>query len=310
VDATVPVSRTRYAIVHYHIFKNGGSTIDAILEREFPGRFATIHGSDPDAALDAGDLIDFLAVHPEIAAVSSHHLRYPKPVERRTVFFDCCFLRHPLARLYSTYQHFRRSDSPALIARWARSYDPPKFAARLIGEAPHLVSDAQVTQLANAGAFVRPADGQDLERAAVVVREMALPGLVEMFDESLAAAEYFLRPAFPTLRLEYIPTNVSDVGRSAAEQPREYWEGIWGKEVCGRLLRMNEMDLELIGRMRTEILRRLERVPQAAEKVQELRSRCGRLAAQGEGRASAAISAVPGGEEAVGGSRAVRTSGG
>jgi len=265
-------------IVHYHIFKNGGSTIEYILEREFSGSFATVHGCDPDTTLDAADLTRFLGQHPEIAAVSSHHLRYPKPQSPQIVFFDCCFLRDPIARLYSTYNHFRRVDADSLHARWARSYGPREFALRLIDEAPHLVSDVQVTQLANAGAFTRPPDARDLERASGLLREMAVPGLVEIFDESLAVAEYFLRPAFPGLHLEYVAQNIGPSRQLATASPVEYWEGVWGKDLYGRLVRMNELDSELVLRAKREILRRLDRVPQAAEKVADLRSRCARLA--------------------------------
>ncbi|MGO9011013.1 MAG: sulfotransferase family 2 domain-containing protein [Bryobacteraceae bacterium] len=289
MNITVPVVRTRYVIVHYHIFKNGGSTVEYVLAREFTERFATVHGGDPDATLDAADLIEFLRQYPDIAAVSSHHLRYPKPLSRQTVFFDCCFLRDPLARLYSTYHHFRRSDSDLVLARWARSYGPREFAMRLIDEAPHQVSDVQVMQLANGGAFTRPADEKDLERAVAVVREMAVPGLVEMFDESLAIAEYFLRPAFPTLRLEYVPQNVGDAAGYATEPSREYWEGVWGEALCGRLLRMNEMDLELVRRTKSEIQRRLARVPRAAERIADLQSRCARLASAFGGQVGAPI---------------------
>jgi hypothetical protein len=58
--------------------------------------------------------------------------------------------------------------------------------------APHQVSDVQVTQLARAGAFTRPANERDLEQAAAIVRQMAVPGLVEAFDDSLVGAEYYL----------------------------------------------------------------------------------------------------------------------
>jgi hypothetical protein len=278
MNVTVPVARTRYVIVHYHIFKNGGSTIEYILEREFAGRFATVHGSDPDATLNSADLEEFLRQHPGIAAVSSHHLRYPMPVSRQTVFFDCCFLRDPMARLYSCYNHYRRSDEDSLYARWARSHNAREFAKRLIDEAPHLVSEVQVTQLANAGAFTRPADARDLEHASAMIREMAVPGLVEMFDESLVVAEYFLRPAFPSLSLEYIPQNVGHAGRRAQAESREYWENLWGPDLYGQLQRMNEMDLELVRRAKREVSRRLDKIPQAADKIADLQSRCARLA--------------------------------
>jgi hypothetical protein len=298
VNATVPVSRIRYVIVHYHLFKNAGTTIEHILQREFPGRFATLHGSEPDATLDAADLVEFLRQNPGIAAVSSHHLRYPKPASRQTVFFDCCFLRDPLARLYSCYQHFRRSDADSLHARWARSYGPREFVLHLIDEAPHLVSEVQVTQLANAGAFTRPADDQDLEHATAVLREMAVPGLVEMFAESLVVAEYFLRPAFSTLRMEYTPQNVSQSPGCAPDGSPEFWQNLWGKELYARLLRMNEMDIELVSRAKRELLRRLDRIPHVTEKLVDLRSRCARLVSASERPEPAPLPVIPAGEEA------------
>jgi len=288
VNITVPVARIRYAIVHYHIFKNGGSTIEHILEREFDGRFATIHGSDPDATLTAADLAEFLERNAGIAAVSSHHLRYPKPAIERTVIFDCCFLRDPIARLYSTYHHFRRGSGDSLYAGWARSYSAREFAQRLIDEAPHLASEVQVMQLANAGTFTRPADARDLELASAAIREMAIPGLVEMFDESLVVAEYFLQPAFPGLRLEYVAQNVGQAGPCAHAESREYWEDVWGRDLYRQLERMNEMDLELVRRAKREIVRRLERIPGAAGRLGDLRERCERLAGGREASSLAA----------------------
>src|ERR1035438_8985929 len=96
IDVTLMASRARFVAVHYHIFKNAGTTVERILDREFPGCFAKLHGPSADATLDAEDLAAFLDDHPNIQAVTSHHLRYPAPVLRNIVVFDCCFLRHPL----------------------------------------------------------------------------------------------------------------------------------------------------------------------------------------------------------------------
>lgn len=267
LEVIVPVARSRYVIVHYHLFKNAGTTIEHVLNREFPGAFATLHGETPDSTLDASDLLELLDRRPSINAVSSHHLRYPKPASRRVIFFDCCFLRDPLARLYSCYQHFRRSGSNDSCCQLARASSPREFMRRLIDEAPHLVSDVQVTNLASAGAFTRRADDHDLDRASGVVREMAFPGLVEMFDESMVVAEYYLRPAFPHLRLEYVPQNV---GVPPAGNPEE----IWGAALSETLLEMNALDLELIRRTKYEIQRRSALVPQFARKLAAFRSRC------------------------------------
>ena len=292
LQAVVPTIRQRFVVVHYHIFKNGGTTIEHVLEREFPRRLATLHGSDSDSVLDGEDLLEFLKQNPEIAAISSHHLRYPKPKSRGMVFFDCCFLRDPIERLYSSYNHFRRSASADLYSRWARSYNPSDFAARLVEYAPHQIGNVQVHQLANAGAFTRPATERDFDQAVATVKDMAIPGLVEMFEESLVAAEYFLGPAFPNLRLEYLPQNVSASPRAMQVKSANDWRDIWGAELYERLMRMNALDVELIRRTRIEILRRLDSIPRLPEKLANFRSRCGRLAPSAAQKAPHAVTAA------------------
>ncbi len=193
LDATLTSANLRFVIVHYHIFKNGGSTIEAILEREFGHRFATLHDTNASATLNGRHVASFLRRHPQISAVSSHHLRYPKPTILHTIVFDCCFLRHPLERLDSVYHYLRTVALLDAASSRARQMSAREYLRYLANKSPHMVSDVQVTQLACAGAFVRPANLEDLGRASAILSDMAIPGLVEVFDESLVAAEYYSR---------------------------------------------------------------------------------------------------------------------
>ena len=127
LHAIVSMPNPRFVIVHYHIFKNGGSTIESILEREFARSFATLHGPDSSSTLDGRHLASFLRQHPHVEAVSSHHLRYPKPSIRHMVIFDCCFLRHPLERLDSLYRYLRSLYSDDSFCRSAREQGPRDF---------------------------------------------------------------------------------------------------------------------------------------------------------------------------------------
>jgi len=262
--------RMRYVVIHYHIFKNGGTTVETILEREFREGFATLHGPDADATLTGSDLVEFLPAHPNVSAVSSHHLRYPKPDIPHIVLFDCCFLRHPLARLHSYYTHLSRTE--------ALRESAGEFMERLMDAAPHQISDVQVHQLANAGAFTRPASEYDLDKATHILRQMAMPGLVSMFDESLVAAEYFLRPAFPTIRLEYVPQNVTNGLHLLPGERLDYLIELWGADLYEKLARLNQMDMELFRRARAEITQRLDLIPRAQERLVEFRSRCAQFA--------------------------------
>lgn len=107
LQVVLPVKPIRYVLVHYHIFKNAGSTIEYVLQRAFGNRFRAVHGPQPDSVLFGVDLARFLAKNPEVTAVSSHHLKYPLPVLPRTQIFDCCFLRDPIQRLWSMHKYLR-----------------------------------------------------------------------------------------------------------------------------------------------------------------------------------------------------------
>ena len=271
---------TRFILVHYHILKNGGSTIESVLRREFGPAFATFDESCAEATLDQSDLAAFLAARPDTSAVSSHHLRYPKPAIRNMVIFDCCFLRHPLDRLQSLYAWARRNNSSDLLSRMARTVSSREFVHRLLHDFPHMVSNVQVTLLANAGAFTRPANESDLGIATSILREMAIPGLVELFDESLIAAEYFLRPAFPGIRLHCQPQNVSRPGEQRRAGQEEELENklvaLWGAGTYADLCRLNEFDLELYQRARREVERRFFLVPGLGERTADFEARCSR----------------------------------
>ena len=272
-EVTIAARPIRFVIVHYHIFKNAGSTIRSILAREFPGRFASLHGPTRDIVLNGSHLADFLEKNHTVSAVTSHHLCYPKPPIPNTVLFDCCFLRHPLDRVQSVYSYLRKTESDDPLCRMAHRRTPADFVKNLLDRSPHLISNVQVHRLAHGGAFTRPAGEIDLEQATQVVLEIAVPGVIDMFDESLVAAEYFLKHAFPGIRLEYVRQNVSGPsGLDPAERQNE-WRRLWGATTYEELARLNEFDLELHRRAKKEVGRRLALVPKFDERLAEFRSR-------------------------------------
>ena len=275
-DFTLRVPRPRFVVVHYHFFKNAGSTIESILEREFAGGFATLHGLTADTELDDDELSAFLSTHRDIKAVSSHHLRYPLPNIKNIVIFDLCFIRHPLDRLQSMYSFLRRSNTGGPLCQMASRYSATGFLRRLLDESPHLVSNVQVLQLAQSGRFTRPARQEDLSRAIEVVRKMAVPGVLDLFDASLVAAEYFLRPAFPQINLHYTRQNVSAQSSETAHREKRYRES-WGSAVYDDMLALNQFDLQLHAATLDEVYGRIAVVPQAQERMVDFRSRCAEL---------------------------------
>lgn len=276
LDFTLEVPRPRFVVVHYHFFKNAGSTIESILEREFGGEFATLHGLAPDTELDNDELSVFLSTHRDIKAVSSHHLRYPLPNIKNVVIFDLCFIRHPLDRLQSIYSYLRKANTGGALGQMATCCSVGQFLRNLVDDYPHLASNVQVLQLARSGRFTRPAGEEDLSGAIEVVRKMAIPGAVDLFDASLVAAEYFLRPAFPQINLHYTRQNVTAERMESAHREKRYREW-WGSAVYDDVFALNQFDLQLHAAAVAEVSGRMALVPQAEERMDDFRSRCAEL---------------------------------
>ncbi len=279
MEVILPSAAVRFAIVHYHIFKNGGSTISALLEREFKSQFVSLHGPCACSILRNDQVSEFFEENRQVAALTSHHLRYPKLQVPGVVVFDWCFLRHPLNRIASLYTYYRGIVTNDPLGAVARNNSGRGFVRELIEYHPNIASNTQVNLLGQGGCFTRPPGSADLEAARAVLTEMAVPGVVECFDEGLIAAEYFLQPAFPSLNLHYVRMNQSrrrsTLGpTNDAANDAEYWDHLWGADFSYQLTKLNQLDLSLHEAAMAEIRRRLRLVPNLAKRTAAFQQRC------------------------------------
>jgi hypothetical protein len=264
----------RFVILHYHIFKNAGTAIENLLRSNFGARFAEFEGDGPDCQLSGRSLVAWLEDHPEVQAISSHQLRYPKPEAPGFVFFDLCFLRDPIDRIYSIYTFFRKyppqSDPLSVLAHETTL---ARFVAQLVERSPHLVNDVQVTMLATDGAYIRPPGEKDLGRAAETLLHMSFPGVADYFYESMVAGQYFWKPAFPEFDNAATPANVSRDPGSTLESRLATVRSACGKTLYEELERLNALDRELVLRARAEVARRFRLTPDHDRRLAELRVR-------------------------------------
>lgn len=264
----------RHVVLHYHIFKNAGSTLDSILESNFGDRFARFDGDRHDSVVGSDALIAFLERHPALAAVASHHLRPPKPVDPRFAFHDIVFIRHPLARLASVHAFYRRAalDTDPLAAA-AKVRGPRAFFEWLIDEHPRYVTNVQVNLIANAGAWLPHA--HDLARAAGIVREATIAGTVERFDESAVAAEHVLAGPFPDIEFSYVAQNVSRGQPRSLDAQLDVIRTAYGIDLYDHLVELNRLDLALFDVATEEVARRLAAIADLRRRLKQLRLRCG-----------------------------------
>jgi hypothetical protein len=252
----------RLVILHYHIFKNAGSTIEDILDHSFGERFAKVDMSAGEGLISNPDLVRFFDARPNLRAFSSHQVRHPLPEAPGYLFFDICFLRDPIDRIRSIYTYFRQRPNPAdPMSDLANRTALGDFIASMIQDFPLFVKNVQVNLLACAGDSDEP-EPRDLDLAIQRMLATSFLGVVDCFDQSVAAGAQALRRAFPELDCARPAVNVSDGLQGTIASRTEKLRQACSQEVYGELLRLNSLDRQLVDRARAEVLRRFRQVPQ------------------------------------------------
>jgi hypothetical protein len=250
----------RLVILHYHIFKNAGSTIEDILDHSFGERFARLDTPAGEGLISNPDLLRFFDARPSLRAFSSHQVRHPLPEAPGYLFFDICFLRDPIDRIRSIYTYFRRRPNPAdpmsALANRAALGD---FIAGMIQDFPLFVKNVQVNLLACGGDSDEP-EPRDLDLATERMMASSFLGVVDCFDQSVAAGAHTLRCAFPELDCDRPAVNVSDGFEGTVASRTENLRQACAPEVFEELLRLNALDRQLVDRARAEVLRRFRQI--------------------------------------------------
>ena len=87
-------------ILHGHIFKNAGTTLDWALERSFGKGFVNYRGDGLRRGEGLANIRDILAKQPGLQAISSHHMPTDVSDDTDFHFHHVYLLRHPLLRSY------------------------------------------------------------------------------------------------------------------------------------------------------------------------------------------------------------------
>ena len=181
----------RTVIVHYHIFKNAGSTFDSMLEATFGARWANFDKPQAAAYITPSEMAEFIVSHPDLAAVSSHHAVLPLPEIPGVTLLPALFLRHPLDRARSVYDFERRQGIEAgPVSKGAEQAAKMSFAEylrwRLDATVNGVVANFQTVRLIHDPKFNRhKLTEDDFQLAWRRLRELPFIGLVEDFDLSV-----------------------------------------------------------------------------------------------------------------------------
>ncbi|WP_022950597.1 sulfotransferase family 2 domain-containing protein [Leucothrix mucor] len=187
-------------LVHLHIFKNAGSSLDKILRDSFGDQFMTFDKDNPGAMINCDELDQILNRNENISCLASHQIRMPLPVNFSRMIFPVFFIRHPIERIQSCF-HFERDVQKRFppdmtMEQYARSSLRNPSISAVINLQTATICDNRLMD-----GKLRTSVTKDVVDSAIsALRNNAYSfGLVSHFDLSLKLIKHQLTPHFEQL---------------------------------------------------------------------------------------------------------------
>ncbi|WP_170132057.1 sulfotransferase family 2 domain-containing protein [Arenicella xantha] len=266
-------------IAHAHIFKNAGTTIDWILERNFGSGFQDDR-DDTRMRKEREYIFEVLKAKPKLRALSSHSLRLPVPSSDVWDVHTIVMLRDPMLRVRSVYDFERKQVADTPGAQNAKRMNIAEYVAwRLQDDVAPTIRNMQIRYLTSNSMPQRFSPTSEyLEEAISFVEKNPLIGVVELFDESVVLfSEHFSKTEFE-IDFSYQKQNVSRARAVSREERLAELESDLGAELYARLMSANELDMQLYEFTKAAVVKRFELVDGADQKLDDLRSACRALA--------------------------------
>jgi hypothetical protein len=246
----------RDVFVHMHIFKNAGSSFDAVLAESFGDQFLPIDPAGTEPVFTQADLHAMLDERPDIAALSSHQIGAPLDDGPEVRLFPYFLLRDPIDRLHSVYEYeaseARQATSDIAVTRWAKEHDFRGFVETCLRYklTRGLVSNYQTRALTARGGsgaadWDRDMDDSDLYFALTFMDRLPEVGLVEQFDRSVERVKATYGRIFPELRLAQPRRENRFRAVETVEDGRRIVRELLGPAIYRKVIQLNSLDLEL-----------------------------------------------------------------
>ena len=267
------MKQTKPVCLHFHIFKNAGTTIEWTLQKNFSKNFISIDTDNPQGIINIEKILDILRKNPRLKAISSHQIRFPIH-NNEFEFIPILMIRHPIDRAISIYQFQRKrtdANRPGIVK--AKELDLNGYIKWNLGVKNHMaMKNFQVLFLSDKPAS-STADIQDYQIALQRLKECKIIGVVDRFDESLVVAEETLRDHFPKIDLSYVKQNVSKRNESLEQSLKEGEKQI-DKSILEKLLESNMFDLKIYLEANHELDKRIKNTENFELKLTEFKERC------------------------------------
>tara|TARA_R110002073_G_scaffold36800_2_gene107000 strand:+ start:6896 stop:7681 length:786 start_codon:yes stop_codon:yes gene_type:complete len=198
----------RKVILHYHLFKNAGTSLDASFRAYFKGDEWLTCEFPSDPQKNQQQLHNWIVQSIDAKCFSSHTAALPPPLIAGVSVFPVIFVRHPIDRVASVYAFERKQGSDTYGSVLARNSNLSEYVeARLSRLHDYQCRNFHVHRFSS----MYPADqGSVVERANRAVENLPFVGVVSRFEQSLRELESALRAfGFPDIALQVTQKNVS-----------------------------------------------------------------------------------------------------
>jgi len=232
-------------VVHYHLFKNAGTSVDQILKKNFGDSWYGFDGDSAGDIITTSQLEKTISDNPQKIAFSSHQIVPPLP-EADAAVYPIVFLRDPIDRVKSGY-----------LFEWKKQLglDFPKGSLReFVQEKFRYIRKSSVEEFqtlrlsndhkSNFDAKTR-SDEEMLEGACEFIASLPFVGVVDEFSGSMELLSTYLGEVFPEFRVSDVKANVlQDVSTPVATKREKIREEL-GDELYEMIVNRNALDEQL-----------------------------------------------------------------
>ena len=228
----------RHVILHYHLFKNAGTSLDRAFQDNFSSEW--VNADTGNKKIPTDSLVAFIRQHPHGRVFSAHNMTLPPPVIDGVAIFPVTLARHPIDRVLSIYRFERQQQSNTPGARHAKELDFAGYVRWRLGR------DRLLTHfLINHFSAAPPGQVGTLSAAIAQCHQMPFIGIVEKYNLSLDVLARLLRPAFPHIRLPSYRLNANAERANMLTERLAQTKAELGDELFEELLDRNNDELQL-----------------------------------------------------------------
>jgi len=264
---------TKNIILHCHIFKNAGSTLDWALQRSYGTHFCDHREDVLMQKKGLPYLEQYIKENPGFIAISSHHMPFmPNDTPQ---YWWLLLLREPIRRVKSVFEFEEKQPISSLGSKMAKELSFSDYILwRMRNNVPSIIKNHHVRYLSNVNNPAKIIDDNLVKSALSRLNlDNVLVGTVERFDESMVLFEHALKTKFPTLDLSYIPQNTA---KSTNNSPHAFLDDL-SREAKASLLDNNKMDTQLYHKIDKKLSLLTSKIQGFEKKLESFKNRCQHL---------------------------------